>query len=326
VGRALARLLADRQDLLRNRYGLSPKLRAIFRSTGGLMVRSPATVEGLILGEALPARKAALWDPKIMLPAALKLDRPGVFVDCTPGNIRTGQPGLDQMRLALGRGWHVVTANKGPLVVGYRELRRAAAGRGLGLRFSAAAGAALPALDVGLRSLAGTRITAIEGILNGTTNYILTRLGQGATFGGALKEAQDKGIAEPDPTLDLEGWDTAVKLLLIANAVMGLELKLEDIDVEPMSGVSPRALAFARKNGRALKFLGRIGPGRGGVTADVRVRAVASSHPLFGVDGTNKGVTFVTDTMGSVTVTGGRSDPRGAAAALLKDIIDIYRN
>jgi homoserine dehydrogenase len=192
------------------------------------------------------------------------------------------------------------------------------------LKYSAATAAALPTLDVGLHSLAGAEILSIEGILNGTTNYILTRIGEGAGYDEALHEAQKKGIAEPDPARDVEGWDTAVKLLLIANSVLGLKLRLGDIRVEGITRLSGRKVGAAKEAGKALKLIGRISKSRGRWKAEVAPLVIDRSHPLFGVDGTNKGIVFLTDTMGTVAVSGGKSDPRGAAAALLKDVIHIF--
>jgi homoserine dehydrogenase len=225
----------------------------------------------------------------------------------------------------LESGWHVVTADKGPLVAAFQSLLKLAREKGLALKFSGAAAAALPTLDVGLYSLAGAEVFSIEGILNGTSNFILTRMGEGATFKEALEDAQSRGIAEPNPALDVEGWDTAAKLLLIANSVMGLELGLNDIKVEGISKISPALIENSKKEGKALKLIGKIYRAAADRwSAEVSPSAVAEGHPLFHVDGTDKGITFLTDTMGSVTVMGGKSDPRGAAAALLKDIIHTF--
>jgi len=233
---------------------------------------------------------------------------------------------LSHLRLALDNGWHVVTANKGPLVVDFKGLKRKSTDQRLALEFSAAAGAALPGLDVGLYSLAGAEITAIEGILNGTTNFILTQMDQGVIYEDALGEAREKGIAEPDPSQDVEGWDTALKILLLANAVLGLDLTLADIDVRGITGITDQLRNNAKAEGKVLKLLGRIHQAGAQFKAEVKLTAIGSAHPLFGVNGTNKGITFFTDTMGEVTVTGGKSDPRGAAAALLKDIINIFQH
>jgi homoserine dehydrogenase len=251
----------------------------------------------------------------------------GALVECTLSSLETGEPGLSYIAAAFRGGWHAVAASKGALVVGFPRLKAAAAEKGVFLRYSGAAAAALPTLDVGIFSLAGARIEGIQGILNGTTNYILTRMGEGLDYDEALKEAQGKGIAEPDPVHDVGGFDTACKILLITNACLDAEHSMKDVQVHGISGISADLVRSAGKEGRSVKLLATAAPGRKGGkwSLDVRPSLIEPSHPLAHVNGTEKGITFLTDSMGSVTVTGGRSNPRGAAAALLKDLINIYR-
>jgi homoserine dehydrogenase len=324
VGKAFVALLQEKGGSLRNRYGLDLSLRAILKSDGGFMAEADMPKHGLSEMSAGQTSGHPLWMAGLTVKSALKKSGPGILVECTPSNIQTGEPGLGHIRAALRAGWHVVTANKGPLAVDFKGLRDLAQANHLILKCSAATAAALPTLDVGLYSLAGAEIKAIEGILNGTSNYILTRMEEGAEYREALKEAQDKGIAEHNPALDVEGWDTAVKLLLIANSVLGLDLTLQDIKVAGITEIPPELLGRAKQEGKALKLFGRITLAAGRWKAEVSPEAIDRSHPLFGVSGTDKGITFLTDTMGTVTVTGGKSDPRGAAAALLKDIIHIF--
>jgi homoserine dehydrogenase len=295
------------------------------KSDGGLITDSRISSERFPEALGRNLADSPLWKPGLTVESVLRTVKPGILVECTPSNIQTGEPGLEHIRAALKAGWHVVTANKGPLVVDSKGLRDLARRNHVVLKYSAATAAALPTLDVGIYSLAGAEVQAIEGVLNGTSNYILTRMAEGVAYEEALREAQDRGIAEHNPALDVEGWDTAVKLLLIANSVLGLELTLKDIEVEGITRIPPELLAGARKEGRAIKLMGRLTGAAGRWKAEVSPQIIDRSHPLFGVTGTNKGITFLTDTMGSVTVTGGKSDPRGAAAALLKDIIHIFR-
>ena len=324
VGRAFFGLLQEKDESLRKRYGLALKLQAILKSDSGFMAEADMPKHGSSEMSAGQTSGHLLWRAGFTVESALKKIEPGILVECTPSNIQTGEPGLAHIRAALRAGWHVVTANKGPLVVDFKGLRDLARKNHVVLKYSAATAAALPTLDVGLYSLAGAEIQTIQGILNGTSNYILTRMGEGAEYKEALREAQDKGIAEHNPALDVEGWDTAVKLLLIANSVLGLDLTLQDIKVEGITRISPELLGTTKQEGKALKLVGRMTHAAGRWKAEVSPEAIDRSHPLFGVSGTNKGITFWTDTMGAITVTGGKSDPRGAAAALLKDIIHIF--
>jgi len=220
----------------------------------------------------------------------------------------------------------VVAASKGALVVDFKNLQAKARAKKLSLKFSGATAAALPTLDVATISLAGAKILGFEGVLTGTTNYILSRLEQGLSFEEALKDARARGIAETDPSMDIDGWDTACKVLLLANASAGTEFVLDDLEVEGIRAVAAKDLAAARAEGNALKLLGRLYEEGGRFKADVKIQAVPSSHPLFRLTGTNKGIVFRTDTMGSIAVTDGKSDPRGTAAAVLKDLINIYRD
>jgi homoserine dehydrogenase len=324
VGRAFVSLLQEKVETLRSRYGLDLRLRAVLKSDGGLISASGITYDSVSKSPGQNMGSSPLWKPGRTVKSVLRTVNPGVFVECTPSDIQTGEPGLGYIRTALKTGWHVVTANKGPLAVDFNGLRDLAQRNHHALKYSAATAAALPTLDLGLYSLAGAEILSIEGILNGTSNYILTRMEQGTAYRKALKEAQDKGIAEHNPALDVEGWDTAVKLLLIANSVLGLDLTLQDIKVKGITRIPARQLEIPRQTGKTLKLIGTINHAGGGWEAQVSPKIIDRSHPLFGVNGTNKGITFMTDTMGAVTVTGGKSDPRGAAAALLKDIIHIF--
>jgi homoserine dehydrogenase len=179
---------------------------------------------------------------------------------------------------------------------------------------------------VGLSCLAGTEVLTAEGILNGTTNYILTRMHEdGCPYSEALAEAQKMGVAEPDPSLDVEGRDTDNKILLIANEVFQAGLSLGDIWVEGITQVAPGDILKAKKEGKVIKLIGRVERKNGKVVASVAPMALSLDHPLAYVRGTEKAISYLTDTMDRVTVSGGKSNPVGAAAAILKDIIRIYK-
>lgn len=327
VGRAFLSLVNEKEVLCKERYGLDIRFVAIFRRDGA-WVNSALLSTGDILERISSENyspKVFYWITGFRLLEALESCEPGVLVECTPSHIRDGEPGLTHIHKALERGWHVVTANKGPLVMDFARLKDKAKRNAVALKISGAAAAALPTLDVALYSLAGAEILRIEGILNGTTNFILTRMKEGVGYDEALKEAQAKGIAETDPSLDVEGWDTASKLLLIANLCLQKNYSLDDVKVEGITTISPQLLQQGREEGKALKLLGTMEKqGEDETRLVVAPGIIDDSHPLFSVEGTNKGIIFNTDSMGSVTVIGGKSDPRGAAAALIKDIIHIY--
>jgi homoserine dehydrogenase len=206
------------------------------------------------------------------------------------------------------------------------EIREFAAARRLEVRVGAAAGAALPTIDVARYGQAGARIEALDGILNGTSNYILSKMAaSGSTFDEALGDARAVGAAEADPRVDVEGVDTACKLVIIANAALGADLRLDDVDVIGITGLDPSDLERSAARGRTIRLLGslrRDGDG-GGWRARVEPTPLLASHPLAAVGGFEKGICYSTDLMDRVTVIGGRSDPSGAAAALVRDVVNL---
>jgi len=328
VGRAFLSLLREKADDLQRRYGLVLELLAVARADGCFHSGGPLEVRHLSRGGDAWTQDNPNWREGLRASDVIGEVGPGgCLIECTLSNLETGEPGLSYISSAFRGGWNAVAASKGALVVGLPALKALARENGVLLKYSGATAAALPTLDVGLVSLAGARIEGIQGILNGTTNYILTRMAEGLDYDEALKEAQDKGIAEPDPAHDVGGWDTASKILLITNTCLDTSYVLKDVHVRGIAGLSVEYVQSARREGRAVKLLATAAPGRkdGRWSLDVRPSLVETSHPLVHVNGTEKGITFLTDSMGTVTVTGGRSNPRGAAAALLKDIINIYR-
>lgn len=244
-----------------------------------------------------------------------------VVADATPTDLATGGPALAHARLALGRGVHFATAAKGPLVRDHRALTALAAANGAGLRFSAATGAGLPTVDTVEFALAGARVERIECVLNGTSNFVLDRMAAGDDLGAALAEARRLGIADGDGRQDVSGADTAAKLVAIANAVWGGALALEDVEVTGIEGLPPAAVAEAAAGGRPYRLVGTADA----AGARVHPERLDAGHPLAAVRGAEKAITFHTDTMGTLTLVGGRSDPRAAGAALLRDVLLLLR-
>ncbi|MFO7866594.1 MAG: homoserine dehydrogenase [Candidatus Aminicenantes bacterium] len=313
VGSAFFDLLSRKHSLCRARYGVDFQIRAVLRTKkASYLSRFPSPADELI------------WNDVPDFQRILKDTPPGAVVMCLASRERDGQPGVDLNLTAFRAGWDVATADKAPLAAEFFRLMSEAGNRGKRLKISGAAAAALPALDTALHSLAGAEIVLMEGILNGTSNYILTRIQEGLNYSSALKEARDKGIAEPDPSLDVEGWDTAKKMLILSNVVFQENIRLEDIPVQGITHLDNTLWETARSSGQVIKLLGRLRREGTKFQLDVGPRLLSPDHPLAGVRGADKGISFDTDSMGRVTVTGGRSDPRGAAAALLKDLISLY--
>lgn len=332
VGRALARLLEERKGLLQEKYGISLICHAVIASRGAVVSTDDLPLQAIVdfvdRGSRLdthPDFGREGYGVKDAV-AEFKALPGGVLFESTPTNIDTGEPGLTHFNLAIENGWHIVSANKGPLVLRMQELKQAARTACVSIKYSGATAAALPTTDVGLTCLAGATISKIEGIVTGTTNLILTRMAEkGVPYEEALKEAQKIGMAETDPSLDVEGWDTANKTVILANSLMDCNLKLSDVSVKGITDLDPAYVKKTKESGKEIKLLGVAEKINDGVRAYVRPTVIDGSHPLFGVNGTDKGITYTTDTMGNITVTGGRAGPVGTAAAMLKDLINIYR-
>ncbi len=331
VGRNFARLLDSKRRMAADRHGIEIELAGVGELKGSVLSESGIPPSALAeyfethgsLGDYPEEGKPEWVGADIFREAA----RTNVLVETTPTDIQTGEPALTHIRLALERGWHVVSANKGPFIRNYQCLKNLAGSKGVEIKLSAAAAAALPTLDVAQTCLAGAEIHSIEGILNGTSNFILSRMRTDSmSYDDSLAEAQRLGIAETNPTLDVDGFDTANKLALIANVAMGADLLPEQVDRTGITGVSADEVRRTAAKGKIIRLVGRASMDeRGEVRASVAPTHLLADHPLASVDGSEKGITYTTDTMDRITVSGGKSDPLGAAAALYKDLLNIYR-
>jgi homoserine dehydrogenase len=250
-----------------------------------------------------------------------------LMLESTPTNLQNGQPGLSHLKLAIEAGMSAVTSNKGPLLFALKDLRNQAADRGVGFRYSAAVAGALPIIPTAYYGLAGCRVSSIEGILNGTCNYILTQMAQtGATLEGALAEAQQMGIAETNPKLDIQGYDTAFKLLVAANAIMDADKKIADVEISGIEHITQEMIREAREKQRLLKLVGRARKVNGSFEMKVGVEEVGSDHPFYSVNGIWKAVLFNTELLGEVVLLGGKSNPQLAAGAMVRDIVNLVQD
>jgi len=331
VGRNFARLVEFKHRLVASRYSLTLDILGVAELNDSVLSTGPIPPSELVNyfeahGNFLNYPRFGItgWEGIDIIREIKEAD---VLVETTPTDIQTGEPALSHIRAALSRGMHVVSANKGPFIRSYKILKSLADSKGVSLKFSAAAAAALPTLDVAQTCLAGAKIHTIEGILNGTSNFILSRMRTGdEDYEMALAEAQRLGIAESNPALDVEGYDTANKLALIANVAMEANILPEQINRVGIVNIVAGEVRQAAAEGKIMRLLGRAVVDKSNkVNACVAPQLLPMNHPLAGVDGSEKGITFTTDSMDRVTVAGGKSDPKGAAAAILKDILNIYR-
>lgn len=326
VNRNFLRILEMKQAELARRYGLTFRIVAVadssgvaidpssfdpaatrrFKEAGGRVCELPGYVT-----DATPADVLATLDCDLVLEAS-------------PVNLTTGEPGLSATRTALRRGISVVLANKAPLVLAYRELHTLAAASGAGLTFSATVCGALPVLNIGRRDLIAAEILRLRGIFNATTNFILTEMATGRSYADALAEAQRRGIAETDPTLDVEGWDTANKLVIIANHVLGSDVALADVAVTGITGVTATDLAQAAANGKTVKLLATVELTTAGYALTVKPTELPATSFLGQCDGWEMGVEIESDLYGHMYHKIWEREPLPTAAAMLRDAVNLF--
>ena len=328
VGRAFARMLAAKRGDLERRYGLRWRIVGVSDIKYGSVVDERGIDVKWLLDAAehgsftgYPGGRTGLASVEVIEEAPAD-----VVVEVTWTNVETGEPGLTHVRRALELGRHVITTNKGPIAVAYRELEALARRRGVLLRFEGTVLSGTPVISLAREALAGCEITEILGILNGTTNFMLTEMERGLSYEEALRRAQELGYAEADPSADVDGWDAAAKAVILANAVMGGDIRVPDVDRHGIRGIDRERVREALGRGRRLKLIARVWREGGMVRASVKPEEVEIKHPLAGVTGVMNAVTFRTDTIGEVTVIGPGAGPVEAAQALLSDLIAVHNH
>jgi len=329
LGRRLCEILLDKDPLLRSRYGLALRLVAAADSRGATC--DPA---GLDLAEVVQLKRTGgtvadypgAGRQGWLAPALVASAEADVLLEASPVNLQQGaEPGLTCIRTALQRGMHVVTPNKGPLVLAYRELHDLAAAHGVQLRFDGTVAGGLPALYIGQRDLRGAVIHRLEAVPNLVTGYIMDMLTDGVAWEEALSRARLEGTLEGDGSWDLEGWDAAAKLVILANSVLEYPARLEDVALAGIVGVGADTLRSARERGALYRLLARA-ERRADGTYELSVAPVPlpSDHPLGHLGSKQMGVVFSTDIYGTITAIIDEPDPIPSAATMLRDLLDIY--
>ena len=318
VGKAFLRLLNDKKEGLL-KEGIELKVNYIISSRGGIYAP-----EGINIVEFFNSPNTFSKD--ITFDTILNNKDVDMVVEMTPTNIKDGEPGMTHITKSLGNGFHVVTANKGPILLAYKKLKDIAAKNNVQLGIGCTTGGALPTINGGMIDMAGSDILSIEGVLNGTSNFILNEMeANGVEYIDALRKAQELGIAETNPSLDVEGWDTATKLLILTNVLMNQEKTIDDVKVEGITCITAADIKEAAREGLKYKLVGRTVRKENVLDIAVSLQKLSPDNPLYGVEGKNKAVRYVSDTLGDLTIIGGASGVTPAAASILRDIINIHK-
>lgn len=249
-----------------------------------------------------------------------------VLIECTHSNLQTGEPALSFLRAGLKKGVHVITSNKGPLIRGFAELSALAMSKDVGFLYESTVLAGTPLFSLVKEGLPLGRVEAFEGALNGTSNYILDLMERGSSFDEALRDAQRRGFTESDPLLDVEGWDSAAKAVVIAKTLMGAEdIVIEDVSFEGIRQVTSQKLEEARRAGGRVRLISRILFGTEGVEISVHPEILPLGHPLSSLAGADCGAVVVSPYLGDVTIIGPGTGPRQVAYGLFRDLLAIRR-
>ena len=329
VARAFARMLAERQSNLELEYGLRCRTTAIATANHGCIT---STI-GIDLVEAASSveRGASLS----LIPNTVVLSDPisvinncdaDILFEVTPLNAIDGEPATTHIRTALARGLHVVTANKGPIAFAYSDLKAVAAEAGLSFHFEGTVMDGAPVFNLVQTCLPGVRVLGFSGILNSTTNLILSGMESGHSFEESLAEARRRGIAEANADHDIDGWDAAVKAVALANVLMDADARPIDVVRQGIRNVTVEDLDGATRSGKAIRLVARGKRSSGGVTLTVTPESVPLNSPLGCARGTTNVLIIETDLMGEIAVVEDEPGIDQTAYALLSDLIRIRQH
>ncbi len=319
VGQSLVKLFESRADDLYAKYGLKPRVVGVFDSKGSAVNSSGLNFNKLIDTKKKFGTVKNYADTKNSMSGVemLKNVEADVLIETTASNYKDAEPGMTHITTAMKKGMHVISVNKGPLALAFPSLLELAIYNQVMFKFSGTVGGGTPILDYAKNSLSGERITSFAGILNGTTNYILTNMGTGVTYEEALKDAKDKGYVEADESLDLDGLDAAAKLVILANWIMGMKVTLPDINCTGIRKVTVEDIKKAAKNNCAIKLIAScnkklvVGP-----------KEVPNDDPLC-VNGTLNAIAFTSEHSGTQTIIGKGAGGMETASSILRDLLDI---
>lgn len=329
VGRNFLRILETKGGVLRQRYGVTFRVVCVADSSG-----MAVDLTGLDPGQVRRVKETGgrvadlpAFQPQGTPEAFLAQEACDLVLESSPVNLQTGAPGLPIVRAALSRGVSCVLANKAPLVLAFQELQDLAARSGAGLAYSATVCGALPVINIGQRDLIAAEVSRLRGIFNSTSNFILEEMAGGRPYAAALAEAQARGIAEADPSLDVEGWDTANKLVIIANSFLGVRVTLDDVAVTGITHLTAEELQRHREQGETVRLVAeaRRRP-EGSYALSVQPTPLPEEDFLARCSGWEMGVEIHSDLYGKMYHKIWEREPLPTAAAMLRDAVNLFGN
>lgn len=324
VGQGLAEILLSKEQELKEKYGYEFDIVGISDIAWGT-VYNPDGLDIPAMLETVKEKKKFSKDLKDWDSLALiKESNATVVCELAFTDLETGEPAISHCKAAFETGKHIVTSNKGPAALAYRDLKEKAMQNNVEFLIEGTVMSGTPVLNLTEGPLAGCIVTAARGILNGTTNYILTRMEEGMSYEEALKKAQELGYAEADPTGDVEGYDARGKVTILANVVMDTSLKIEDVGCQGITKITLDDIAKAREGNCRWKLIGSVKREGGKVIASVAPEKLPLTHPLAGVMGATNAMTFTTDLLGDVSIVGPGAGRTETGYSILTDLLKIH--
>ncbi len=328
VGQGLCEILISKEDYLKSKYGFEASIVAI----SDVMKGAVYCKDGLDIQQCLDLVKSGKslekydnnskkgWD-SIRTITETNAD---IICELAYTDVKTGEPAITHCKAAFENGKHIVTSNKGPAALQYSEMEILAEKNNVKFMIEGTVMSGTPILNLADGPLAGCKITAIKGILNGTTNYMLSEMENGMTYDDVLQKAQELGYAEADPTGDVEGFDAMAKVIILSNVVMNAGIGADDVDRQGITQITPQMISDAQKENSRWKLIGSIEKQKDGIKASVRPEKLPLTHPLAIIMGATNALTFTTDLLGDVTIIGAGAGKIETGYSILTDILDIH--
>ena len=329
VGQGLAKILDDRNDFLMKQFGLDIRIVAVCDLYKGSLCDpeglDPKTlIDSIEQTGDLKSIKAPYtgWNAE----ETIAKSNADILVELAYTDLTTGEPALSHTKQALNNGMHVSMSNKGPVALHFPELRKIAAENNVQIGIEGTVMSGTPALYLGGEMLVAAGITKIQGILNGTTNYILGEMEAGSDYQAALSQAQDLGYAEANPSGDVDGHDAAAKVVILGNLFMDLSISLADVDCTGISQITADDISRAAAENNHWKLIGTVEKTNDGYTASVKPEMITNEHPLASISGATNAITYSTELLGDITLIGPGAGRLETGYAVIEDILAIHKN
>jgi homoserine dehydrogenase len=326
VGQGLAEILSKKAPLLREKFDADIRIVAICDLYKGSIADPDGFDPQALLDhinekgdlKEFPAPDKD-WDAR----ETIEMSSANVLVELSFTDLKTGEPALSHMIQALTSGMNVATTNKGPAALHFPKLLELSKTHGGQIGVEGTVMSGTPALALGMNMLAAAGVTRIQGILNGTSNYILGEMENGADYADALKDAQAKGYAEADPAGDVDGHDAAAKVVILANLVMGQSMTMEDVSCVGISGLTSAQIQSAQAENQRWKLIGTLENVNGQIQGSVKPVKLDATHPLYGVSAATNAITYSTDLLGDITLIGPGAGRIETGYAIIGDILSF---